>query len=133
VENVRFSAEVLQIDKEDDGGRWLLSYTPPNDTVVLRLRISVGGRWDWHIFQAEVQTSGEKSTVLGSFDIAPVELLRTSAPSSDTVDAFPWKPVEEPDFQRIPSVYRPAFEMMVREWGNFLAVFVPAPAWLSVH
>ena len=127
-------SEVVQIDKEDDFGRWLLSYKPlPDDSVVLRLRISVGSRWDWHLFQAEVQTPDNKPTVLATFDIAPVELLRTSAPSIDTVDAFPWNPIEEPDFQRIPSVYRPAFEMMVRQWGNLLAVFVPAPAWLSVH
>ena len=130
---MRFS-EVVQIDKEDDFGRWLLSYTPlPNDAVVFRLRISVGGRWDWHIFQVEVQTHDEKATMLGTFDIAPVELLRTSAPSIDTVDAFPWNPIEEPEFQRIPSMYRPAFEMMVRQWGDLLAVFVPAPAWLTIH
>ena len=131
---MQLSTERLQIDKEDDSGRWLISHTPPsNDNVVLRLRISVGGCWDWHIFQAEVQTPLKRLTVLGTFDIAPAELLRTSALSIETVDAFPWNPIEEPDFQRIPSVYRPGFEMMVRRWGNFLAVFEPAPAWLSVH
>jgi hypothetical protein len=42
------------LDKEDDGGRWILTCALPN-TITLRLRITVGGPWDWFYFVAEAQ------------------------------------------------------------------------------
>jgi hypothetical protein len=36
----------IALDKEDNGGRWILSSVSEDGSAVLRLRVSVGGHWD---------------------------------------------------------------------------------------
>ena len=120
-------AALVHLDKEEGDGRWLLSFQQDNLTV-LRLRVSVGGPWDWHSFTAEVQARGEYPSVLGEFDIAPAELLPGSGEPS-------WNPEDEDEreFQRLPQCYREVFAAMVRQWGRVIGFVLPAPAWRTLH
>ena len=126
-------AEHLQLDKEDDGGRWVLTYAPPEVAVVRRLRIAVGGPADWYSFSAEVQIDGAAPMVLSTFDVAPIELFppRTARYESGAAEA--WNPADEPDFLKIPVEYQTMFALMVFAWGRLSSGVVPAPAWLTVH
>jgi hypothetical protein len=114
---MRFS-EVVQTNKEDDLGRWLLSYTSLlKDSVVLRLPISIGSHRDWHMFQADMQTSDEKPTVLGTLDIANSFVQVLLLPSIRLTRSLGSLSKSR--------VYRPAFEMMVREIGGLRAGLLP--------
>jgi hypothetical protein len=126
----KLQAENLRLDKEDDGGRWLLSYAL-DSWVTLRLRISVGGPADWYCFSAEVQMLGAAPVVVGTFDIAPIEISCSALARPMEVKA--WNPQDEPDFLLIPAEYLKTFALMVRAWGRLASVVVPASAWLTVH
>ena len=110
---------MVHLDKEEGDGRWLLS-CPSSNLTVLRLRVTVGGPWDWHTFRAEVQTRGAYPSVLGDFDIAPAELLPESG-------ELPWDPADEPEFQSLPRRYRGAFASMVRQWGRVMGLALLSP------
>lgn len=126
----------LRLDKEDNGGRWLLSCRLDDGVTEVRLRVSVGGPWDWHCFRAEVQCGEQGPCVLGEFDVAPIEII----PRQDFEDVEPdlasveqWNPDDEPEFQQLPLQFRTTFATMVREWGRLIGVAIPASAWLTIH
>jgi len=62
-----FDADRLELDRESNGGRWRLTFVPADSGPALRLRITTGGRHDWHSFVAEVekirQATGDRRTV----------------------------------------------------------------------
>jgi len=128
-----YLSDCLRLDKENDGGRWLLTYGTDGVTV-LRLRISAGGRWDWFLFVAEMQHRGSGPIVLSRFDVAPAEIIPRGSNRYMECAAEPWNPYEdEPDFLAIPDEYHATFAWMVRVWGQLAALLVPAPAQLTIH
>ena len=55
---MKLEREYIALDKEDDSGRWLLTYTSRDAVEMMRLRIATGCPHDWYCFTAEVQTPG---------------------------------------------------------------------------
>lgn len=125
----------LRLDKESDGGRWALIGYLPDGITMLRLLISVGGRWDWYSFRAEVQEAGGRTDLLAEFDIAPLELIPHQRIVELGIDdgTEPWDPEDEPKFKQLPLQFRASFARMVWTWGRLVEIVVPEPAWLSLH
>jgi hypothetical protein len=125
-------AERIILDKEDNGGRWLITYAA-DPQLVFRLRIAVGGPADWYSFFAEIQASGEVPVALAQFDIAPIELWTADLARYEPTETPVWDPQDEPDFLKIPVKHRETFAQLVRLWGRVAGTVVPASAWLTVH
>ena len=126
-------ADNLRLDKEDDGGPWLLTHGPVPHAEFLRLRITVGGPADWYTFRAEVQLAGRTPVAVGHFEIAPLELFLPNAARDNPPDAEPWCPSEEPDFLQVPVEYQAHFAAMVRSWGQLAGLLVPAAGEKTIH
>lgn len=125
-------ASKLRMDKEADGGCWVLTYAPYAHTpqTQYRLRVNTGGRDDWYSFSAELlEDPDELPTKLAHFDITPLELWPGQERLRAELEVTPWYPADEPDFLEIPKHHRLIFVELVHMFASLAALVTLAPGW----